>query len=169
MKLISLILLSLFLFTSCGSSKRVSSSSARKSGSIYKTKNKSHSKADAIVRRASSYIGTRYKYGGTTKKGMDCSGLVYTSFAQENIVLPRMSSAMSTKGKPVAKNKAQKGDLVFFKTSKSRSKITHVGVISRIDNSAIYFVHSSTSKGVIESNSNESYWNKAFRFIKRVL
>lgn len=169
MKLIFPLLISIFLFTSCGSSKKASTTSSRKSGSIYKTKTKSNSKATAIVQRASSYIGTRYKYGGTTKKGMDCSGLVHTSFAQENIILPRMSSAMATKGKPVAKNNAQKGDLVFFKTSKSRSKVSHVGVISRIEKDAIYFIHSSTSKGVIESSLNENYWNKAFRFIKRVL
>ncbi len=169
MKLISLLLISLFLFTSCGSSKKASSSSNRKSGSIYKTKTKSNSKANAIVQRASGYIGTRYKYGGTTKKGMDCSGLVHTSFAQENIILPRMSSAMATKGKPVAKNNAQKGDLVFFKTSKSRSKVSHVGIVSKVENGTIYFIHSSTSKGVIESSLKESYWSKAFRFIKRVL
>lgn len=162
MKIITFLLLSLFLFTSCGSSKKTS-------GAIYKTKAKSNSKADAIVSRANNFIGTRYKYGGTTKKGMDCSGLVYTSFAAENIVLPRMSSAMANKGKPITKNKALKGDLVFFKTSKSRSKITHVGVISKIDNGTIYFIHSSTSKGVIESNLNEHYWNNAFRSVKRVL
>ncbi|WP_010179732.1 C40 family peptidase [Aquimarina agarilytica] len=155
------LLISLLIsLTSCGSLKK-SNSSHRKS-SI-------NPKAIRIVQHAKSYIGTRYKYGGTTKRGMDCSGLVYTSFGKENIVLPRTSAAMSTKGKPVKRQHIKKGDLVFFKTGKSFKRINHVGVVSKVSENTIFFIHSSSSKGVIESSLSTNYWAKSFRYAKRIL
>ena len=62
----------LFILTSCGSSKRA-------------YKNPSKSKTDRIINQAQAFAGTPYKWGGTTRKGMDCSGLVYTAFQKENI------------------------------------------------------------------------------------
>ncbi len=153
------LIVSLFLsLVSCGALKNTG----------YK-KNKPNTKAIRVVQHAKSYIGTRYKYGGVTKRGMDCSGLVYTSFSKENIVLPRTSAAMSTRGKTVKRQHIRKGDLVFFKTGKSFKRINHVGVVSKISGSSIFFIHSSSSKGVIESSLNTKYWAKSFKFAKRIL
>ena len=162
MKLICLFIISLFLFTSCGSSKKARDYSS-------KTVVTNTNKTNRIVTNAKSYIGTKYRYGGITKKGMDCSGLVYTAFKNNNVSIPRTSFEMSRKGTPVKRTGTKKGDLLFFKTSKTGRSINHVGLVTKVINKTIYFVHSSSSKGVIESNLNNSYWNKAYRFTKRVL
>ena len=161
MKLIYLLLISLFLFTSCGSSKKTTSYTPKKINS--------KNKVSAIVNDAKSYIGTRYRTGGVTKKGMDCSGLVYTAFNDNGVKLYRTSFDMSKQGKPIKTKEVRKGDLLFFKTRKSSRSINHVGVVSKVNNGTIYFIHSSSSKGVIESNLKTDYWSKSFKFAKRVL
>ncbi len=151
-----LLLSSLFILTSCGSSKS-------------SVKNISDSKTERIINQAESFAGTRYKFGGTTRKGMDCSGLVYTAFQKENIVLPRVSRDMAKRGKPVKEKDIEKGDLLFFETNKNRKRINHVGLVTRIDGNDIYFIHATTSKGVLTSNLNESYWSRAYKMARRVL
>jgi len=120
-----------------------------------------------IVRKALSYKGTKYKYGGTSKSGMDCSGLMFTSFKSGDIMLPRTSTAQSKKGVKVSKSKAQKGDLVFFKTGGKHS-INHVGLVVSVDNRDVKFVHSSSSRGVMISSLREGYWSNAFSQVRRV-
>lgn len=146
----------LFLLSSCGGSKKT-------------IKNISESKTDRIVQQAQSFAGTRYKFGGTTSKGMDCSGLIYTAFQKENIVLPRISRDMAKRGKPVKTKEVEKGDLLFFRTNKSSKRINHVGLVTKAQNGEIYFIHATTSKGVLTSNLNEPYWNKAYVMARRVL
>ncbi len=161
-RIIPLLIISLFL-TSCGSKKEIS-----KSRTTYKKSNKINTQAKTIVSTAMKFQGTRYKYGGTSKKGMDCSGLVYTSFKKEDIDLPRTSRAMYTKGIKIPLKKATTGDLIFFKTNKNRNVINHVGIIISTKNK-IEFIHASTSKGVTISSLNERYWNNCFVGIKRIL
>lgn len=122
-----------------------------------------------IIRYAKTYQGTPYKFGGTTKKGMDCSGLVYTSFKEEDIYLPRVSSDMAKEGKRINLNHAQPGDLLFFKTNRSRNVINHVGIVVETNGDDIRFIHSSTSRGVIISSITETYWQRAFSEARRVL
>ncbi|TVZ53110.1 C40 family peptidase [Dokdonia sp. Hel_I_53] len=150
-------LLVLLVLTSCGSSKK----SYRKAPRIGKT--------ERIIQNAQSYNGTRYKFGGTTRKGMDCSGLIFVAFQEENIALPRVSREMAKKGQPVHGKNIAKGDLLFFKTSKTRNRINHVGLVTEIKNGQVYFIHATTSKGVLTSNLNERYWDRAFVMAKRLL
>jgi cell wall-associated NlpC family hydrolase len=131
---------------------------------------KSTSKASKIVNYSKQYIGTRYKYGGTTRKGMDCSGLVYESFKAHQVYLPRISRDIAKKGRKIELRKTLKGDLLFFKTNKNkRNAINHVGLVVEIKNNAIYFIHATSSKGVIVSSLNDSYWKKAFSEVRRIL
>lgn len=125
-------------------------------------------KAENIINYAKTFEGTRYKFGGTTKAGMDCSGLIYTSFKQEDILMPRISRDMATKGIQISVNDVQEGDLVFFKTSK-RNTINHVGLVVKSNRGEIHFIHSTTSLGVIISSMDESYWKKAFVEARRVI
>lgn len=147
----------LLLLTSCGSSKRTT------------VKDISTTKTERIIKQAQAFSGTRYKFGGTTRKGMDCSGLIYVAFQKENIVLPRISRDMAQRGKPVKNKDIDKGDLLFFRTSKSSKRINHVGLVTKVDGDNIYFIHATTSKGVLTSNLNERYWNRAYVMARRVL
>lgn len=188
MKRIVLILIVIISFSSCKSSKRpkkksISSSKvitrkADKKTSTYNPKHTeiiskksetSKSKAQYIIDYANKFRGVRYKWGGTTKSGMDCSGLVYESYKNQNIQLPRISRDMAKKGKKIALNKVHHGDLLFFKTGNRRKSINHVGLIVAIRNNDIEFIHATSSKGVIVSHLNESYWLKAFYEARRIL
>lgn len=159
MRKILLYILLTFFLVSCSSSKKVVSST---------TKKNEISVADKIVWTAVTYKGTSYKYGGTTKKGMDCSGLIYTSFKQRGVAIPRVSYVMAKEGFKISLNEAQRGDLLFFSTSKSSRGINHVGLITSVDGE-IKFIHATTSKGVKISSLSENYWKNAFVRAKRVL
>lgn len=121
-----------------------------------------------LIRKATDNIGVKYKAGGTTKNGYDCSGLVFTTFESENIKLPRPSYEQAKVGKIIKVSDAQKGDLIFFKTNRSK-QINHVGLITEVNSNEIKFVHSSTSKGVIISSTKEAYYQNSFVQINRVL
>ena len=125
-------------------------------------------KADFLIGKASNNLGTRYRSGGTTSKGFDCSGLMFTTFQELDITLPRSSHEMAKYGFEVPKSKAQKGDLIFF-TKNKRGTISHVGMITEVTENEIKFIHSSTSSGVIISSSNEDYYSRRFVQINRVL
>ncbi|WP_106791893.1 C40 family peptidase [Aquimarina sp. Aq78] len=159
------------VLTSCGSSsknKAVISSKNRTSTKVKTTRSPNSKKIKSIVSYAKTFGGTRYKFGGTTRKGMDCSGLVYTSFKKENIVLPRTSRTMATQGKAISLKKVIVGDLLFFKTNKRKNVISHVGLVVETKG-VIKFIHASTSRGVIISSLDEKYWNKCFAGARRVL
>ena len=128
-----------------------------------------NSEADKIVKSAMAYTGVRYKYGGTTKKGMDCSGLVYVALQKNDISFPRVSYVMANEGSRIKVNQVQKGDLLFFKTTKRSKRINHVGLVVSNDGDEIKFIHSSSSRGVIVSSLREGYWNSAFIKATRIL
>nr|WP_315219929.1 C40 family peptidase [uncultured Flavobacterium sp.] len=121
-----------------------------------------------LIKTATDNIGIRYKAGGNTKNGFDCSGLVFFTFQSEDILLPRSSFEQSKIGQVILFDEAKRGDLIFFKTNKSR-QINHVGLITEANSSEIKFVHSSTSKGVIISSTKEKYYHDSFTQINRVL
>lgn len=146
-----LVTVMLVLLSSCSSSKNVTKHSS-----------KPKSKADKIVANALQYRGIPYKFGGTTKRGMDCSGVVYVAYGLEDIQLPRVSRNMAKRGKKIALAKVRKGDLVFFKTSKNGKNINHVGLVVSNKKGVIRFIHSTSSKGVIISSLSEKYWKQSF-------
>lgn len=102
--------------------------------------------------------GVPYKYGGTTKTGIDCSSLVQTlALEAYGLKLPRTSKDQANYCKPIQRNELKEGDLVFFNTS---GGISHVGLY--LSNNK--FVHASTSQGVVISDLDQKYW--AERFVK---
>ncbi|MEZ4797940.1 MAG: C40 family peptidase [Flavobacteriaceae bacterium] len=125
--------------------------------------------ASNIVDYAQQFEGVRYKYGGTTKKGMDCSGLIFTSYKSENILLPRTTTDLSKTGDWIDLKEVKKGDLLFFATRKNSRKVNHVGIVTDVINDDVAFIHASTSNGVITSRLKERYWYYAFVQARRVL
>lgn len=174
-----------FLITSCGSSKSKFASDGQKSATAQKTiKSRTpqtrintapedvlpeDNRVYNITSYAREFEGTPYKYGGTTRKGMDCSGLVYTSFLQEKIPLPRSSRDMAKEGERLSLVDVNIGDLLFFETNKNQKVINHVGLVVEIQPGHIYFIHSSSSRGVIISSLSDTYWFDHFIMARRVI
>jgi len=127
-------------------------------------------KADKVISKARTFIGTPYKYGGTTRSGMDCSALLINSFSAVQLNLPRSSEAQSKVGTEVSMNELKPGDLVFFATGSKKKQITHVGLITDVrskDN--VKFIHASSSLGVVETNLFADYYQQRFRVARRVI
>jgi len=104
-----------------------------------------------------SWYGTKYKYGGLSKNGIDCSGFCNILYAEVyNKQLNRRAADISKSVKKVSKKNLKEGDLVFFDIAKKKS--SHVGVYLKNNK----FVHASSSKGVIISSLDNPYYIKTF-------
>ncbi|KYP14259.1 MAG: hypothetical protein A1D16_04315 [Flavihumibacter sp. CACIAM 22H1] len=102
------------------------------------------------------WYGTRYRYGGNTKQGVDCSGFTCNlSTAVFGKNLPRTAREQYDAAQKIPTDYLQEGDLVFFNT---RGGVSHVGVYLANNK----FVHASTSGGVMISDLNEEYYRKRF-------
>ena len=173
MRYITLILLVFVGLNSCKSSSSIVTKKSRRSES--KTSRNATPSADTpktilnIIDNAKTFEGTRYKYGGTTKKGMDCSGLIYTSFLKENIAMPRTTGALASQGDWVDVDAVKEGDLLFFATKKNSRNVNHVAIVTSSRPGYVEFIHSTTSRGVIRSNLSERYWYLAYVQARRVL
>jgi probable lipoprotein NlpC len=120
-------------------------------------------KANVVIETARSYLGTPYRYGGTTRKGMDCSGLLFTSFKAIDLTIPRTSYEQANMGKAITIRSLQPGDLVFFSEKKGGNKVSHVGLVTAVrSDEEIIFIHSTTHKGVMEDDLFSDHYRKIF-------
>lgn len=122
-----------------------------------------HKKDDLrLYTEAAQWLGVPYRSGGNTRKGVDCSGLVVQIYKQTyHKQLERTTSQIAKKNcRKIGKSKLKTGDLVFFNTTKKKRKaINHVGIFLKNG----YFIHASTSKGVMVSHLKEKYYHKVWR------
>lgn len=151
------------LVSSCHSSKKVTEKQSKNNeyvnssgdnGYLGFELNKNDNKK--LYEEVSKWIGTPYRYGGNTRKGTDCSGMVMEIYKiVYNKKLERNSASIMEKNcKEISKKKLKEGDLVFFATGRNKNRISHVGLYLK-DNK---FVHSSSSRGVIISSLDENYY-----------
>ncbi len=126
--------------------------------------NASPSYDQEVTATAKHFVGTPYKWGGTTPKGFDASG--YTQYVYKhsavNMNLPRTSAEQYKTGTAVKKENLKQGDIVFFKTD--GKKVSFSGIY--LGNSE--FV-GATSKGVRIQSLKTKYWKAAYTGAKRVL
>ena len=121
-----------------------------------------------MINNAMDFIGVHYRGGGTSRAGMDCSGMVTAVFNIFGMKLPRSSWEMAKVGEKIDPADAKKGDLVFFRTN-GKSTINHVGMVIENDGEDITFIHSSTKKGVIISSTKEPYYKRTLAQANRVI
>lgn len=128
-----------------------------------KTQEKTTTQSDGSVweNAAKPWIGTPYRYGGSSKSGVDCSGFVMQIYKEvRGMYLPHKASKMYDMGKSVSRSDLREGDLVFFG---SFWEIDHVGIYLSGDR----FVHASSSKGVMISPMDNVYWEKRYQGARR--
>ena len=106
------------------------------------------------------WAGTRYRMGGTTRRGIDCSAFMQETFAAAfGMSLPRSTREQRYLGRQIQKHQLQQGDLVFFRGN------NHVGVYMGNNK----FMHASSSQGVTISSLDESYWSRTYTQSRRIL
>ena len=167
---ITLFCFCLLTFICCKSHRKPIQSTRPKVSLNKESEQQSNQKVNKVISTARSYIGTPYKFGGTSRSGMDCSGLMILSFKEVGLSLPRTSQEQSSIGKAINFSDIKPGDLVFFVNKKGDSQITHVGLVSAVNGSRdVKFIHSSTKLGVVESDLYVSYYENILIKATRVL
>ncbi|MBL8066588.1 MAG: C40 family peptidase [Chthonomonadaceae bacterium] len=150
--------------TKSNSNRTRTSSTKRYSPSYESSVALSEEDRDGVVGTALSRLGTRYRWGGTTPAGFDCSGLTSYAYARNGKRIPRTAAEQARQGQSVGKDGLKKGDLVFFRTTRS-SRISHVGIYVGEGK----FVHASSGGGRVRVNNlSDSYYSKRFAGAKRV-
>ena len=118
---------------------------------------------DASLRSdAPRWIGIPYRWGGTTRRGIDCSAFV-RQFVRDNLgmALPRTTADQRYEGIAIGRDELRAGDLVFFR----RRGVRHVGVYL----SDGEFIHASSSRGVTISDMTSGYWNRHYWQSRRII
>ncbi len=113
----------------------------------------------ALLSEANKWLGTPYQWGGNDRNGVDCSGFVLKVYLNAlGIKLPRTSATQHKYCSSIPKNSLQPGDLVFFATNKNHDGVSHVGMY--IGDGKM--VHASSSRGVIVSALDETYYTRTY-------
>lgn len=119
----------------------------------------------AIAETVRQALGSPYVWGGQSKSGFDCSGLVYWTYAQYGIQLPRVTYEQINVGYNVPVNKLYAGDLVFFDTDRSKGGPDHVGIYI----GGGKFVHASRPGQPVKiSSMSDSYYMNRFMGGRRI-
>ena len=132
--------------------------------------NKPNPEVENMINFAKRFLGTPYRWGGTTPSGFDCSGFIYYIMGNFGFPIVRTSFSMSELGRTVKLSEARPGDLMFFKGSNANStNVAHVGMVSEVNENGIFIIHASSSRGVVIENFKTSrYLIPRFIKVKRL-
>lgn len=123
-----------------------------------------------VINYAKEHLSIRYRSGGTTTRGFDCSGFTRFCYNKFGISLPHSSAAQGNVGDAIEKESAQPGDLILFKGhSSSGNRIGHVGLITEVIGDRIKFIHSAWNGGVRYDYLSANYYQHRFMGIRRVV
>lgn len=162
--LLGALTLSGLLLTGCGSSGSATTSSSRQPVAVSSSRTWTPSEAATQLRAAADdWANTPHDLGGTSQRGVDCSGLVQSVYTNRfDVSVPRTTEKQVHAGTRVQRSKLQPGDLVFFRPS---WKQRHVGIyLSDGD-----FLHASSSNGVSVSSLQNDYWTERWWQARRLL
>ncbi len=114
-----------------------------------------------LYAETSLWLGVPYRYGGMSRRGLDCSGFAYLIYQKVyRMDIPRSTTDLSKmRMKSVSKKSLRTGDLVFFATTGSKKKISHVGIYLKDG----FFIHASTSRGVVVDHLDTGYYSQTWR------
>lgn len=132
-------------------------------------KKKRQEQLNTVVVTARNYIGTPYRFGGNNTSGIDCSGLIHNAYAAAGIKIPRTAKEQSKYGKSKDWSQIKTGDVVTFKFKEKREKWWHSGIVTKVGNSQVKFIHASSSRGVVEDNLTSDYYKKNVKRIRRII
>jgi cell wall-associated NlpC family hydrolase len=117
-----------------------------------------------LVEQAMTYLGTPYRRGGTSRRGVDCSGLVGAVYAQQGLEVPRTAAEQFGEGVPVGETDLRPGDLVFFRDTYKRG-ISHVGIYLGDGR----FIHAAGHRrGVVVSELSRPYYHLRYAGARRL-
>jgi cell wall-associated NlpC family hydrolase len=123
-----------------------------------------------IIRTSKSFCGTPYRYGGTSRRGVDCSGLLRTVFGEHNLELPHSSTRLKKMGIHVDLDELKPGDLLFFKGRNVNSKSTgHVALVTSVCNGDVEMVHATRRGVVVDQLDKQPYYTKRLLEARRVI
>jgi len=176
--IVPLLLIAVLSLSSCGANRKAKTANrSRKPAPTRTERPPSSTRANALQAKYASELsvspqqiknmklykfgddwkGTRYQYGGMSRSGVDCSGFSNILYKEVyNHQLPRTTREIYKNSKVVHKSSLREGDLVFFDISGKKS--SHMGVYLQNN----YFVHASSSKGVVISHLDNTYYKKYF-------
>lgn len=124
--------------------------------------------ASDLINYGARFLGIRYRYGGTTPAGFDCSGFTRYVFAHFDIRLSRTADGQAAQYPRINRRDIQPGDLVYFAGRDGGSRIGHVGIVSEVlEDGTFKFIHSSCSRGITFSRSTETYYAPRIRAFNR--
>jgi probable lipoprotein NlpC len=122
-----------------------------------------------VIRKAESYLGTPYKYGGVNTAGIDCSALTMNAYLEIGISLQRSSAGQGGNGKLVKREDLKPGDIICFDAREGAGRIDHVGMVVEVKGTEVKFIHASVAGGVRYDQLNTGYWKDKYQEARRIV